>query len=241
MIELTDEIKCQFISHAQRCHPREACGVVAIVKGKQQYYECENLAENDGDFILDPRDYIRIDDFVSSHSGDIVAIIHSHPATRARPSMADKVGCELSGLQWFIYSTKHVEWFTFSPENYKAPLIGRPFKHGVFDCYSALRDWYSEKLGIKLKDFYREPKWWEKGGDLFLDNFKDAGFYQVLDGSLETGDVLLINVGSKVVNHCAVYIGNDQIFHQTMNRLSSREVYGGMMKKNTRMVLRYKK
>lgn len=241
MIQLTEDVKDKFKEHALRDFPREACGLVSIVHGKQKYHECKNISESDSDFILDPRDYIRIDDFVSSHSGDIVAVIHSHPSTSARPSMADKVGCEQSGHAWIIYSVKFNDWNTFIPQGYKAPLIGRHFKHGIFDCYSAMRDWYFEKLSIRLPDFDRQDRWWDKGENLLVDNFPIAGFSKVDDGTIELGDVLLINIASHVVNHCAVYIGNDQVFHQTMNRLSSREIYGGLLKKNTRMVLRYKR
>jgi cell wall-associated NlpC family hydrolase len=167
--------------------------------------------------------------------------VHSHPSTSAKPTPTDLVGCESSGLPWLIYSLKTKEWCYFAPTGYRAPLIGRVFKHGVFDCYSAARDWYKEKLSLNLPDFEREDKWWEKGQNLFIDNFASAGFHPVEDGKPEYGDIILMNIGSPVVNHCAVYIGKDQIFHQTINRLSSREVYGGMWKKNTRLVLRYKK
>lgn len=241
MIDLTPEIKNKFVGYARVEYPREACGLVAVVKGKQQFYECKNIAEDRDDFILDPEDHIRVEDFVLSHAGDVVMVLHSHPATSSKPSMVDLAGCESSGLAWGIYSFKTDDWSYLSPTGYKAPLIGRKFKHGVFDCYSALIDWYKEKLGITLKDFYRAPKWWERGENLFLENFPSAGFQQVLDGSIEYGDVILVNYGSAVVNHCAIYIGKDQVFHQPMNRLSSREIYGGMLKKNTRMVLRYKK
>lgn len=240
MIEISKEVKEIFKTHALKDAPREACGLVAIIKGKQHYYECKNLSASDGDFILCPEDYRKVEDFVSSNSGDIFAVLHSHPTTKAKPSMADLAGCELSGLEWSIYSPVIDEWFSFVPTGYKAPLIGRVFKHGVFDCYSALRDWYQLNFGIVLKDFDRKQYWWENGDNLFMDNFREAGFEEVKDMSLEVGDVLLINFSSFVVNHCAVYIGNDKVFHQTMNRLSSREIYGGWLKKNTRTKLRYR-
>jgi proteasome lid subunit RPN8/RPN11 len=241
MIELIEEIKNEFISHAKESLPREACGIVAVIKGKQKYFKCTNISKAIEDFILDPKDYIAVEDFVDQHGGDIVAIVHSHPSTNETPTPTDKVGCESSNLPWFIYSLKTKNWHGFEPTGYKAPLIGRKFKHGVFDCYAAMKDWYKEKLGINLIDFEREELWWEKGQNLFIDNFEKAGFYRVIDGSLEIGDIILMNLKGPIVSHCAVYIGNDQVFHQTMNRLSSREIYGGLLKKNTRMILRYKK
>lgn len=240
MMELSEEVKIKFEGHAKCDWPREACGIVAVVKGRQYYFDCKNIAPGKEDFILDPVDFMRVEDFVTERAGTIVAIIHSHPFTRPRPSMADLQGCEQSALPWFIFSTPLNLWHSFEPSGYQAPLIGRPFKHGIFDCYSAMRDWYGRNLGITLKDYDRDPEWWKKGQDLLMGNFQSCGFVQVVDEPIEVGDVLLINIHSPVVNHCAVYIGNDQVFHQTMNRLSSREVYGGWLKKNTRMILRYK-
>lgn len=239
-LELSEQVKKEFLEQVEKELPRESCGLVAVIKGRQQYFSCKNIAENNCDFILDPKDYIGVEDFVSEMCGDIVAVVHSHPTTRAKPTMADLVGCENSGLPWAIYSPKNQEWNFFSPTGYKAPLIGRSFKHGVFDCYSAVRDWYSQKLKIDLPDFLRNPKWWEKGENILMENFAIAGFEQVVDGSLNPGDCILFTLRSPVVNHCAVYIGDDQVFHQTLNRLSSREIYGGWLKKNTRMVVRYK-
>jgi cell wall-associated NlpC family hydrolase len=239
MIELEVSVKSEFVAHAMNDFPREACGLVAVVKGKQQYHPCKNLAHRDSDFLLSPEDYAVVEDYVTEYAGDIVAVLHSHPGADSRPTPADKVGCEASGLQWFIFSLKTKDWHTFSPSGYRAPLIGRKFKHGVFDCYSAVRDWYKEKLSISLPDFEREDKWWNKGQNLIMDNFQSAGFTQVSGKDLKVGDIILMNMAGPIVSHCAVYIGNDQIFHQTVNRLSSREIYGGIWKKNTRMVVRY--
>ena len=240
MITLNEVIINEVKEHARKEFPRECCGLLAIIKGKQHYYPCKNIATNDSDFILDPLDYVIIEDFVKSHAGDIAAVIHSHPVSSSDPTMIDQKGCEMSGLQWVIYSPKYESWHYFKPNGYRAPLFGRPFKHGVFDCYSAVKDWYATK-GIFLPEFEREELWWQKGQDIILENFEKAGFKRVDDGSIKENDGLLITHGSQIVNHCAVYIGNDQVFHQTMNRLSGREIYGGLLKKNTRMVIRYQR
>lgn len=240
MIALTEDVKFEFEVYASKESPREACGLVAILKGKQRFYECKNLSASPRDFILDPRDFSRVSDIVSSYGGDIVSVVHSHPATPATPSMSDLVGCEVSGIQWAIFSIKYKSWHYFTPTGYQAPLIGRAFKHGVFDCYSAVVDWYKMNTGITLPYFHRDPYWWENGQNLLMENFHKANFVEVKDGSIQIGDVILMNISSPVVNHAAVYIGNDKIFHQTVNRLSSREIYGGMWKKNTRVILRQK-
>ena len=79
--------------------------------------------------------------------------------------------------------------------------------------------------------------WWRHGQNLYLDNFAKAGFVQVQD--LKKNDVILIQVASDVVNHAAVYLGENIIFHHVYGRLSCRAPYGGFWLKNTRMVVRH--
>lgn len=241
MIVLSENIKEEFKQHALEENPREACGLVGVISGKQHYFKCKNIALEKSDFVIDPKCLVRVEDFLASYAGEIVAVLHSHPSCDAKPSTLDIVSCEQSGLPWGILSLQNFSWEFFEPTGYVAPLIGRPYKHGVFDCYAALKDWYEHKLNILLPDFYRRENWTEAGDNLFMENYKCAGFKEVTDGSLEVGDAILFTIGSNVVNHCAVYIGNDQVFHQPRNRLSSREIYGGWLKKNTRMILRYSK
>jgi len=39
----------------------------------------------------------------------------------------------------------------------------------------------------------------------------------------QKNDVLIFAVDSEIPNHCAVYLGNDVIYHHARNRLSCRE------------------
>ena len=38
--------------HAEQELPKESCGLVAIIKGKETYWPCENLAEKPGDYFV---------------------------------------------------------------------------------------------------------------------------------------------------------------------------------------------
>lgn len=226
-------------AHAIKEFPREACGVVIVVKGKERYYECNNIAQTpDEHFILDPKDYARASDL-----GEIIAIVHSHPNASAEPSDADRVMCEATGLEWHIVSVGAEgihDMKSFTPCGYEAPLIGRSFSHGVLDCYTLVQDYYRRELGIELPYFDRRDGWWnEPGVSLYLDNFKACGFEVVTDEP-QIGDAFLIQIRSAEPNHAAIYIGNGQIIHHVMGRLSSRDLYDGYWQENTRMRVRYK-
>lgn len=231
---LTDAIKQSVIDHAAIEYPRECCGVLIIQKGRQAYKPCRNLAVGTDQFAIDPEDYA-----LAEELGEVVAIIHSHPNTSPEPSQADRVACEASGLPWFILAYPIGTWSELYPDGYKAPLVGRQWAHGVLDCYSIIRDWFAFERGILLPDFERHDEWWLLGQNLYEENFNKAGFVEIKGDNLRTGDVILMQIGSPVSNHGALYLGDGLILHHVQNRLSTRDVYGGYWLKNTTKYLRY--
>lgn len=221
--------------HALADYPRESCGVVIIEAGRERYVPCRNIAATPGDhFVMSPQDYA-----IAEDRGEVVAIVHSHPDAAARPSEADRVGCEASGVRWLILSVMPgeqgptlAEVFEFEPSGYEAPLVGRSFHHGVLDCWALCRDWYARERGIELPSPPRHDQWWNDGGsDLYSDAaLTGAGFARMAGPSdLEPGDLILMQVRSKnlVPNHAGVYLGDGLMLHHLHGRLSSRDVFGG--------------
>lgn len=234
-MNLSERLKTEILAHAKAEDPRECCGLIAVVKGRRRYISCRNIAATpDEHFILDPADYAAAED-----QGEIVAVVHSHPTTQPTPSPADRLSCNATGLPWLIVNPKIEAWGGCEPEHFELPYVGREFVFGVVDCYSLVRDWYAREWGLKLADFSRRDQFWERGENLYVDNYASQGFRRIDFTELAYGDLLLMQLGSPLPNHAAIYLGDQQILHHIQGRLSSRDVLGGYYVKNTAMVLRH--
>lgn len=233
---MTPETRQAALDHAKAEFPKEACGLVVIVKGRERFWPCKNINPNGHDqFSICPEDYAEAED-----AGEITAIFHSHVNLPPDPSEADKVSCEATGLRWYIVCIPTEQWAEFEPCGYEAPLVGRTFSFGTLDCWALVRDWYKRERDVDLINLNRQNDFWERGENLLGDNYKKAGFRDLFEEEeLETGDVIMMQTGnSKFPNHVALYLGDDIIMHHVENRLSSRDVYGGYFKKHTVKVVR---
>ena len=228
--------KYKALLHAKREDPKESCGLLLNLKGKEKYYPCRNLSMTDHQcFIMDPEDYVNADNL-----GEIIAIVHSHPITPPSPSQADKVSCEHSKLPWYIVNPKTEQWAYLEPSGYKAPLLGRQWVWGVTDCWSLVRDWYREEKNIVLKDWDRPVTPEEfTHNPLFESCAWRTGFRELRpDEKLEDGDVLLMSILHPTLNHVALFFKGDVIHHLT-DRLSCREPCSEWLLKCTGKRYRY--
>ena len=60
-MKLVKSVQDKIIAHAEQENPRESCGLVCIVNGKQKYFPCKNLGVGTDNFVLDPDDYDKAD------------------------------------------------------------------------------------------------------------------------------------------------------------------------------------
>lgn len=207
----TKEVELAAKAHAKLCYPEESCGIV--VDGK--YIAMKNVAVDKlNDFMIDPAKLVDV---------EVQAIIHSHPNADPVPSSADMRGQMDSAVPWGVftvvkddfgeYAFSQILWF--GDQVPKLPLVGRPFVHGVTDCYSLIRDVYKEELGLYLPDFPRDWEWWHHGGNLYEDYFAKANFRKIQQNELKKYDLIISSLGvrNKVANHGSVYYGDDLVIH----------------------------
>lgn len=221
-------------AHAAAEYPREACGLIVQAGRRQVYVPCENTAADAAEeFRISADAYAAAED-----RGEVIGVVHSHPDASSRPSVRDVAACNSGTVPWHILSWPEGDLRTIVPE--EAPLIGRPWAHGTdHDCYGLIRAWYRQERGIELPRYPHDWHWWETGDDLYLKHYADAGFEAVRDGTLQVGDVILMQIQARQINHGAIYLGDDRILHHLYGRLSGVDVWGGYWRERARLVVRY--
>ena len=228
--------KADALLHAKEQDPKESCGLLLNIRGKEKYFPCKNLSTYSQQcFIIDPDDFVKAEE-----SGNILSVINSHTVTPPIASKADKISCENSKLPWHIVNPKTEQWGYYEPSGYKPALIGRPWVWGVTDCWSLIRDWYKEEKNITLRDWDRPTT-----PEQFLENplFESCawrtGFRELrTDEKLINGDVLLMSILSPTLNHVAIFLDGD-VLHHLADRISCKEPYNQWLLKCTGKRYRY--
>jgi cell wall-associated NlpC family hydrolase len=232
-------------SHAKGVYPLECCGLIIKKGEKQEVISCRNVAEKPRhSFVLPPADYAYAED-----QGEILAVYHSHCEGSPEPTMADKAMAEANELPVITVSMcKQADgsfndtWTVYKPTGWKPDLIGRPFVYGVLDCFTLIRDYYSEKLNIRLPDIAYAPDWSRRGQNLYTDHLPANGFVLV-PAPLQEHDLILMRLSAQVPDHCAIYTGDGLMLHHPPEHLSGLHPYicaQGYYAKNTVGFYRHK-
>src|SRR5471030_1459183 len=171
-VAMRKHIISALLAHAEQTYPAECCGLVIQNGRKQTYRPCANTAPAASEqFRIDPQEYSAAED-----AGVIVAVAHSHPDATTQPSQLDLAQCDLLQLPWIIASWPEGDIREIMPTEGIKPLEGRSFVHGIWDCYAIVRDWYRLEHGIDLPNFERSDGWWDRGENLYMIHYADAGF-----------------------------------------------------------------
>ena len=223
---LTKEQENLIREQAVEAYPNEAVWVLTE-RGLKQV---ENAHET-------PESHFRISkrETVIAHSEGLLAVIHSHPDRDPVPSEADMASQVATGVPWGVLScdseaASGINWWGGE----RPPLLGRPFMHGITDCYALIKDYYLQERQVLLPEYPRDWRWWEAGQDLFVEGFAKAGFRKITAEEARPGDVWLAKIRSRVVNHGGIVLDSGLMLHQLgspsspidHSRLSAREPIG---------------
>jgi len=222
--------------YSVECLPKESCGLLAIIKGEETFWPCKNLSEApDEYFVICPDSWADCED-----QGELIGVVHSHTHGSAYPSDADKASCEELDLPFYIYSVQNDDWNYIEPNGYESGLYGRTWIWGVHDCYSLITDYFFKNKQIKLK-FWPRPKNIKQfvNNPYFEKILIESGFIEVDKNNIKEDDVLLMEGPKEKLNHVALYIGNQTIFHHAIKKLSCREIYDLKYIQATKKVFRY--
>ncbi len=239
-------------AHAIAEFPKESCG---FIKGGA-YFACANKHKTPlTHFTIRSKRYDK-----AYAAGEVAAIVHSHPNGPLSPSHADMQQQDVSDVPWVIITLnetgvdKIVAWGDSLPV---PQLIGRPFIHGVLDCYTVVRDVF--RLGsdallqqgihwplapILLPQVPRGDGWWTESEDLYAKQFEQFGFRKINFAEVQPGDCFLAAVGNKVINpkrqlnHAGVLLHHDQVLHHMPTDIS-RRVQCGVWGRSADLWIRY--
>ena len=230
-MQLTPQQQLAFAAYAKAEAPKEACAVLHLRDGVVSLLLVPNSHHDPFSFFR-----IRKEDVAGL---DVVTIIHSHPTSPPTPSEADRAMCNELKLPWAIYSGLTDSWTELLPVDKNTPLLGRPFVYGVFDCFTLVRDYYWQKLHIKIPRVEAEYGFWNDGKEPYLENFAKAGFFAVRDNTLRAHDCVLMQYASKTTNHAGVLTEEGLLLHHTQSNLSCVTPYGGYWLEHTREIVRH--
>ena len=229
---LTAEQRLAMRTYAERAYPKETCGFILI---DGSVVECRNISDQPDTFVMNAQD-------TADYIDDAKACWHSH-ADYSGFSPADIKASKTLNMPYAVWNCGGSEAFWLDPSQ-DAGLLGRAWNYGVYDCYSAVRDWYKQQLGIQLGDYPRryEGEWSKPGFVFFEKNFAAEGFAKLPSGAeLVRGDVILFRIRNQdVCNHVAVVEdpAANKLYQHLIGRLAGTTSYSAYFRENAYMVVR---
>lgn len=209
----------QSVLAMQTIAPEEACGVV--IEGK--FHLIPNVSTSPKtSFVLSPKVLAKL----IRSCGRPEVIIHSHTDGQDYPSVADMEAQMAGTVPWVTHVFNDGNYkcsFDFGDHLLDAPLVGRRWRPGVFDCMSLFRSYYWQKHRIRLPDFPRTDGWWDKIDTLkaLRENLRNYPMFEEIPVSDAHKDcTLFMAIRSGPPNHLAVMDTDQTFVHHPSRGLS---------------------
>lgn len=223
--------------HAQQEEPRECCGLlVRSPRGYLSVRKANNIADEPERFFQIPTaDYLS-----AKAEGEVVGYYHSHVLEGPEPSDADRHAAQAAQLPLYIHSLRDGTLGVHVPDGFRAELEGRRFVPMVFDCVSLVWDYLRDRRGIELPLLPRTRRSYFHGADIDWRPWLDEFGGQIIRGTPQEGDVLvmIVNHAAKP-NHLGIFLGDGHFLHQPGQAPSRREVWVGEWQRATAFVVRF--
>jgi len=232
MYWLTREQKAEIKRLALASPASETCG---FVLDDGSVLEVPNSAEDPvNEFAIDPAIY-------AEHDQKISGIWHSH-LELAGFSPLDQQVLATDDTPWAVYCMADDTWHECAPAMRTfAPLEGRPFVYGVYDCYSLVQDFLAKKRKVNLPDWERKD-WGEWNTPSFTPFDVEWTNYgkRVTDGRYQRGDILLLNLGDHRghTDHVGVFTDSRHFLHHPSGMVSRLQTFGGYWERRLNWVVR---
>lgn len=227
---LTAQQKKEISGLASASPERETCGFI-LANGA--VVEVANVARDPANqFEISPADYATHDAL------GIAGVWHTHLTLEAFSPLDQQV-ILADPMPWAVYCLATSEFVECNPSA-TAPLIGRPFVYGIYDCYSLSSDFLAE-IGVTL------PPWprgrygeWNTPGFLPFDQQAAARGMAVPVGRQQRGDILLFNLGDHPghTDHIGVFLDHQRFLHHPAERRSRIDRFGSWWERRLRLVVR---
>ena len=252
--------------HALSDSPNECCGLIVEESlDSLSAMKCRNVAQNPlHNFSIDPQDYLK-----ASIKGKIKGTYHSH-LEKQNFSATDKMNSMAHKMKYILYTIKNDYFSEFDPFKNKVSYLNKPFKIGVNDCFTLVRDYYRNNLKLSLpqevaniyleasenEDLEKAARLIEAKSltyeDSTLENDKGkivitsekANFVKLFPESeedLEEHDILIFGGRPRhKPYHMGVYTGNNVFVHHPRNKFATSETITKMFWKRLIYTYRYK-
>lgn len=220
---LSDEIALYIKNHALENVSEECCGLLIRTDRIRPFKSVNVHHDKENHYQISARSYIE-----ASKLGKIIGDYHSHPHSESDGfSFLDKINAQGHNIIKVVYLCNKDKFFIYDPSKFKK-YLDREFKIGVNDCFSLVLDYYSQELGIQIKDPFAgrlDDDFFEKKSKEIATKYseiaREQGFQFLKCYTLQKHDILLISVkNEKFPSHFAVYLGGNKILHQTRNMKS---------------------
>lgn len=221
--------------HTIDCYPQEMCGVIR----NNIFIPVTNVADDPvNTFKFSQEDSLRYLDLPIVHS-HCMASYKGDPRT---PSYADMLSAENSGTAYGIvhcdgYNTTDILWF--NTRNI-LPLLDRSYIPNVTDCFTLARDYYRLNRNIDF-GLHPRPANWEDWNPMYIEqHFINCGFIEKEKNRiLQSGDILLLNIGNTLVNHIGIVQDSTTFLHHLRDRISCNDSIN-KWKKHIKLILEYR-